>query len=67
MHTLCNRVENGLSELKVALQKHIARQGEEALERIADVAVNVREFLLCLVLVRIYFDVVVCIIFTVPV
>ncbi|VDO37486.1 unnamed protein product [Onchocerca flexuosa] len=36
----CNRVENGLDGLRVALEKHIARQGEAALDKIADVAVN---------------------------
>ncbi|VDK81420.1 unnamed protein product, partial [Onchocerca ochengi] len=41
MYTLCDRVENGLDELRVALEKHIARQGEAALDKIADVAVNV--------------------------
>uniref|UniRef100_A0A2K6WKP1 CULLIN_2 domain-containing protein n=1 Tax=Onchocerca volvulus TaxID=6282 RepID=A0A2K6WKP1_ONCVO len=40
MYTLCDRVENGLDELRVALEKHIARQGEAALDKIADVAVN---------------------------
>uniref|UniRef100_A0A915APJ3 Cullin protein neddylation domain-containing protein n=2 Tax=Parascaris univalens TaxID=6257 RepID=A0A915APJ3_PARUN len=40
MYTLCDRVENGLDELKAALEKHIARQGEAALDKIADVAIN---------------------------
>lgn len=41
MYTLCDRVENGLDELRLALEKHIARQGEAALDKISDVAVNV--------------------------
>ncbi|MCP9259526.1 Cullin-1 [Dirofilaria immitis] len=40
MYTLCDRVENGLDELRLALEKHIARQGEAALDKIADMAVN---------------------------
>lgn len=40
MYTLCDRVENGLDELRLALEKHIARQGEAALDKIADVAIN---------------------------
>uniref|UniRef100_A0A8R1U234 CULLIN_2 domain-containing protein n=1 Tax=Onchocerca volvulus TaxID=6282 RepID=A0A8R1U234_ONCVO len=40
MYTLCSRIENGLDELRVALEKQIARQGEAALDKIADVAVN---------------------------
>lgn len=41
MYTLCDRVENGLDELRLALEKHIARQGEAALDKICDMAVNV--------------------------
>lgn len=41
MYTLCDRVENGLDELRLALEKHIARQGEAALDKISDMAVNV--------------------------
>ncbi|VDK86282.1 unnamed protein product [Litomosoides sigmodontis] len=40
MYTLCDRVENGLDELRLALEKHIARQGESALDKISDVALN---------------------------
>uniref|UniRef100_A0A0N5AG83 CULLIN_2 domain-containing protein n=1 Tax=Syphacia muris TaxID=451379 RepID=A0A0N5AG83_9BILA len=40
MYKLCDKVENGLSELRVALQKHIAKQGEEAIERITDAAMS---------------------------
>ncbi|VDN02502.1 unnamed protein product [Thelazia callipaeda] len=40
MYMLCDRVENGLDELRLALEKHISRQGEAALEKIADIAAN---------------------------
>ncbi|KAL4002018.1 Cullin family protein [Acanthocheilonema viteae] len=40
MYTLCDRVENGLDELRLALEKHIARQGEAALDKISDMAIN---------------------------
>ncbi|EJW84073.1 Cullin-1 [Wuchereria bancrofti] len=40
MYTLCDRVENGLDELRLALEKHIARQGEAALDKISDMAMN---------------------------
>ncbi|VDO77588.1 unnamed protein product [Onchocerca flexuosa] len=59
MYTLCDRVENGLDELRVALEKHIARQGEAALDKIADVAVNVsiKKYLEKLILHLISFEI----------
>ncbi|VDN42676.1 unnamed protein product [Gongylonema pulchrum] len=47
MYMLCDRVENGLDELRLALQRHIARQGEMALDKIVDVAINVSSLIIC--------------------
>ncbi|VDN31886.1 unnamed protein product [Gongylonema pulchrum] len=46
MYMLCDRVENGLDELRLALQRHIARQGEMALDKIVDVAINVSSLII---------------------
>ena len=41
MYKLCSRVENGLSELKKALEIHIEEQGQSAIGKAGDGAINV--------------------------
>ncbi|VDN59374.1 unnamed protein product [Dracunculus medinensis] len=40
MYILCERVENGLQELKSTLEKHVGRQGDAVIDKVADIAIN---------------------------
>lgn len=44
MYILCERVENGLQELKSTLEKHVGRQGDAVIDKVADIAINVNDF-----------------------
>ncbi len=41
MYSLCERVEHGLNELRIALEQHVVRQGVVAIDNRGDAALNV--------------------------